>query len=166
MNASSPNNAETPSLRSRLFDRPIHVSISIGRSPEQVWDYVQDISSHVDWMHDAAAITFVSDQTQGVGTSFDCLTKIGPIRLMDRMTITEWQPNASMGVRHEGLVTGEGVFTLDGVGPDRTVFSWRENLNYPWFFGGPVGAVFARPLLTAIWKRNLAHLRSRVEERE
>ena len=45
--------------------------------------------------------------TRGVGTTFDCDTKIGPFRLTDRMEITEWVPNAAMGVSHVGTVTAE-----------------------------------------------------------
>lgn len=142
---------------------PIHVSVSIGRRPEEVWAYVRDIASHVEWMHDAAAITFTSDQTEGVGTTFDCLTKVGPIKLVDKMTITRWEPNRAMGVRHEGIVTGEGVFELTPVGPDRTVFAWREQLDFPLTLGGPLGEFASRPVLTFIWKRNLELLRTRLE---
>ncbi len=146
--------------------KPIHVSISIGATPEQVWDYVKDIGSHVEWMHDAAAITFVSEQNSGQGTVFDCLTKVGPIKLNDEMTITQWEPVKAMGVRHQGIVTGEGVFELKPVGDDRTVFSWTETLKFPILLGGPIGAAVARPILTEIWKRNLKLLRTNVEARE
>ena len=42
----------------------------------------------------------------GVGTRFECDTKIGPITLTDVMEITEWKPGKAMGVRHTGLITG------------------------------------------------------------
>ena len=41
-------------------------------------------------MHDAVAIRFQSDQHRGVGTAFLCDTKVGPLKLVDRMEITDW----------------------------------------------------------------------------
>ena len=63
-------------------------------------------------MKDAERIDFISDKRSGVGTKFDCATKVGPFRLKDRMEITEWIDEESMGVSHEGLVTGSGRFSL------------------------------------------------------
>jgi hypothetical protein len=70
--------------------RPTLVSIEISASPAVVWDYVKDISRHPEWMRDAVAIRFTSHTTQGVGTTFDCDTRVGPFRLTDTMTVTDW----------------------------------------------------------------------------
>ena len=111
-------------------------------------------------MHDAVAIRFVSDQTRGVGTAFLCDTKVGPIRLTDKMEITEWVPGKAMGVKHVGIVTGTGVFTLEPLNNGaRTLFQWEEELVFPWFLGGPLGAfVGGKIVLRQIWKRNLRGL--------
>ena len=69
----------------------IRVSTTIDASPAVVWDEVRHIERHVDWMADAVAIEFTSRRRSGVGTTFDCRTKVGPIRLTDRMEITEWR---------------------------------------------------------------------------
>ena len=114
-------------------------------------------------MADAEAIRFENEQTGGVGTEFDCDTKVGPLRLVDRMTITEWEPPAIMGVRHAGIVTGEGRFVLRAVGSAHTEFCWEESLVYPWRLGGPLGAAVGRPLLAAIWRRNLRRFKAYVE---
>ncbi|MSZ98426.1 MAG: hypothetical protein F2583_05680, partial [Actinobacteria bacterium] len=76
----------------------IIVKIEINASPERVWQIVEPIERHVDWMHDAVAIRFVSEQTRGVGTAFLCDTKVGPIKLTDKMEITQWVPGSAMGV--------------------------------------------------------------------
>ena len=68
----------------------ITVSTEIHAPPSQVWDIVKDIDDHVNWMKDAERIDFISDKRSGVGTKFDCATKVGPFRLKDRMEITEW----------------------------------------------------------------------------
>ena len=90
----------------------IRVGITIDAPPADTWRVVEPIEHHVDWMADAESIRFVGRQTRGVGTTFDCVTKVGPIRLTDRMTITEWDPTKTMGIEHRGLVTGRGRFTL------------------------------------------------------
>jgi uncharacterized protein YndB with AHSA1/START domain len=138
----------------------IKVSIEIDASPEKVWQIVEPIERHVDWMHDAVAIRFVSDQTRGVGTAFFCDTKVGPIRLTDKMEITEWVPGKAMGVKHIGIVTGTGVFTLEPLANGtKTLFQWEEELVFPWFLGGPLGAfIGGKIVLRQIWKRNLRGL--------
>ncbi len=138
----------------------IKVSIQIDASPEKVWQIVEPIERHVDWMHDAVAIRFISDQKSGVGTAFLCDTKVGPIRLTDKMEITQWVPGKAMGVKHIGIVTGSGVFTLEPLNNGaRTLFKWEEELVFPWFLGGPLGAfIGGKVVLRQIWKRNLRGL--------
>jgi len=139
----------------------ITVEVELDAPPEVVWSDLRNISSHVHWMHDAEAIWFTSAETEGVGTAFECETKVGPIRLTDLMEITEWVDNEAMGVRHTGVVTGEGMFTLTALSGHRTLFKWAEELSFPWFLGGPVGEPFGSIVLKLIWKRNLQNLSQR-----
>jgi hypothetical protein len=133
----------------------------------EVWRVLEPIETHVDWMADAETIRFVTAQTRGLGTRFDCVTRIGPIRLTDRMEITEWEPAKAMGVRHDGLVTGVGRFTLEPLDDDhRTRFTWEEELTFPWWLGGAVaGRVGGKAVLRRIWFGNLERLRTVVERR-
>lgn len=144
----------------------IRVSIDIDATPAEVWEVVEPVEEHVDWMHDAVAIRFTTDQRRGVGTEFLCDTKVGPIRLVDRMEITEWTPGEVMGVRHTGIVTGTGRFTLTPIDLGRrTRFAWEEVLTFPWWMGGPIGAwVGGKVALGPIWRRNLRNLRRIVEQ--
>jgi len=144
----------------------IRVAIEIDATPARVWEVVEPVENHVDWMHDAVAIRFTGEQTRGVGTEFLCDNKVGPIKLVDRMEITEWVPGEVMGVRHIGLVTGSGRFTLEPIDLDRrTRFVWQEELTFPWWLGGPVGAyIGGKVVLRAIWNRNLRGLKQLVEQ--
>ncbi|MFZ9807759.1 MAG: hypothetical protein ACO3EJ_07020, partial [Ilumatobacteraceae bacterium] len=85
---------------------------------------------------------------------------VGPIRLTDKMEITEWVPGKAMGVKHIGIVTGTGVFTLEPIANGtKTLFQWEEELVFPWFLGGPLGAfIGGKIVLRQIWKRNLRGL--------
>lgn len=141
----------------------IVVGTHIAAPPAVVWQTVEPIERHVDWMADAERITFVTEQTRGTGTAFDCLTRVGPFRLNDRMTVTEWEPGAVMGIEHRGMVTGRGRFTIEAAPAGGTTFTWSERLVFPWWMGGPIGAAVASPILRAIWRRNLVRLRALVE---
>ena len=145
----------------------ITVSIELAASPARVWEIVEPVERHVDWMADAVAIRFTNSQTRGVGTTFDCDTKVGPIKLTDRMEITEWVPEKSMGVKHVGIVTGTGVFTIEPLGNGQyTKFTWSEELTFPWWLGGPIGEVIGGNIvMKAIWRRNLKKLQALVEKK-
>lgn len=144
----------------------IRVSVLIDARPAEVWWAVEDIASHVDWMLDAREIRFTSARRSGVGTAFECDTRVGPFLLTDRMEVTEWAPGKAMGVSHVGLVTGTGRFTLRRARRGRTRFRWDERLEFPWWLGGKLGALAGRPVLTAIWRRNLRSLKAKVEGSE
>jgi hypothetical protein len=139
------------------------VSVTIDATPARVWAEVGTIERHVDWMADAESIVFTSRSHRGVGTTFDCATRIGPLRVVDRMEVTDWREGRSIGVRHVGVVTGEGRFTLRRARRGRTRFTWREHLHYPWWLGGPVGGVVGDRILAAVWRRNLRRLAAIVE---
>jgi carbon monoxide dehydrogenase subunit G len=126
-----------------------------------VWDELSDIASHVHWMADAETITFTGERRRGVGTTLDVVTRVGPLRTVDKMIVTSWHDGREIGVRHEGVVTGEGAFTLDPASPGRTVVTWSEHLRFPWYLGGPVTALLAAPVLRHIWHRNLGRLATR-----
>jgi len=141
----------------------IRVSTILDAPPAKVWADVEHIASHVDWMADATAIRFTSSRTSGVGTTFECDTRVGPFKLTDVMEITEWVPGKVMGVRHSGVVTGTGRFTLKKVRGGRTKFQWNEKLVYPIWLGGAVGAFVSKPVLRWIWRRNLTRLADRFQ---
>jgi uncharacterized protein YndB with AHSA1/START domain len=144
----------------------IRVSVEIDAPVQTVWDVVEPVERHVDWMADAVAIRFISSQTRGVGTEFFCDTKVGPINLVDKMTITAWEPGRVMGVRHTGVVTGTGEFTLEPTQSGGTLFTWTEKLVFPWWLGGPLGALIGgQVVMKAIWRRNLRVLKKLVESR-
>ena len=52
------------------------------------------------------------DPGGGVGTAFDCDTKVGPLRLTDKMTITRWDPAEAMGVPPRRPCGGRGGIRL------------------------------------------------------
>lgn len=140
----------------------IRVSTMISASRGEVWEAVRDIGSHVRWMDDAVAIRFTSPRTEGVGTVFECDSRLGPFRLTDRMEVIEWKPPRAMTIRHVGAVRGVGRFSLRRR-RHGTLFVWKEVLRFPWWMGGPVAATVTGPFFRRMWKKNLRNLRALVE---
>ncbi|HEX4493845.1 MAG TPA: SRPBCC family protein [Acidimicrobiia bacterium] len=143
----------------------IRIATTIDASRAQVWDVVESIEDHVDWMGDAERIEFVSRAHRGVGTEFDCFTRIGPFRLRDRMTVTEWDAGHAVAIEHRGVVSGTGRFALRSKRRGRTRFIWTERLRFPWWMGGPVGEQIAKPVFKRVWRGNLRRLRKIAEGR-
>ena len=138
----------------------IQVSIDLPQPPEVVWADIEQLETHVDWMADAESIEFEGEQRRGPGTTMRVLTKVGPLHTTDVIRIVGWDPPRSMAVVHEGIVTGEGEFMLQSI-PAGTRFHWAEELKMPWYFGGPLGGLLARPVLGWVWRRNLKRLAAR-----
>lgn len=145
------------------MSKTINVSITINKSIDEVWDEVSILKNHTNWMKDAVSIEFLNDKTQGLGTKMKVLTKVGPIKLFDYMTVTEWIDKKSIGVDHVGIVTGKGKFTLREVTEEKTDFQWEETLRFPIYLAGPVGEFFGSPVLKLIWRNNLKGLKELFE---
>ena len=141
----------------------IRVETTIEAPPDVVWAAIDDVRTHPRWMEDAVAVRVTSTAAAGVGTTFDCDTKVGPFRLTDQMAITRWDEGVAMGVRHVGLVQGEGEFVLSPLAGDRTLFTWTEELHFPLWMAGRLGARAGAPVLRRIWRQNLRNLKALVE---
>ena len=140
----------------------IRVRAAIDAPRGAVWTRLADIADHVEWMADARAIRFTSERRSGVGTTFECDTGIGPLRTTDVMEVTEWREGEALGVRHTGVVTGTGRFVVAPAPGDGTRLMWDEDLAFPSWLGGRVGAFVARPVLRAVWRGNLRRFAARV----
>ena len=143
----------------------IRVVIDLPAPPNEVWNYLRDVTKHSEWMIDTVSVEVTSKIFEGPGLTFDCLTAVGPFRVHDHMEVLEWEPDHLMGVQHDGIVSGFGRFTLlPNAGGTR--FCWDESIQLRWHFGGKLGERVAKPILAGIWKRNLRGLRRRIIERQ
>ena len=145
------------------MSKRIEISTVINKPLNVVWDEVKIMENHVNWMEDAVKIDILSQNNSGLNTKMNVLTKVGPISLNDIITVTEWKEKESIGVIHEGIVTGKGVFYLTKVDENTTKFKWVETLKFPFYLGGPVGEVFGGLILKLIWKKNLKNLKEIIE---
>jgi hypothetical protein len=141
----------------------ITVCDTICASRDRVWHAVERIETHTEWMKDAVRITFTSPQHSGVGASFECRTRVGPLFTTDRFVVTRWRPGELMGIEHRGAVTGDAEFRLDPAPGNATRFCWEERLCFPWWLGGVVGEQVGKPVLRRIWQGNVARLKASIE---
>jgi carbon monoxide dehydrogenase subunit G len=140
----------------------IRIQEEIPAPRKEVWRALSDLGSHAAWMKDAEEIEFLGESRSGVGTRMRVPTGVGPLRTRDVMEITGWVEGESMSVSHRGVVRGTGQFRLEGQGP--TVVIWEESLRFPWWLGGPITAMAARPILKRIWVGNLRRFATRFSE--
>jgi len=141
------------------MSKTINVYTTINSPLKIVWNEVSKLENHTNWMHDAVKIDFLSENNRGLGVKMKVLTKVGPIRLYDYMTVTEWVEEESIGVDHIGIVKGKGRFKLEKIDDNKTLFIWEETLKFPIYLGSIVGEFFGAPVLKLIWKRNLKNLK-------
>ena len=111
------------------MSKRIETSIIINKPLDTVWQEVKVMENHVNWMEDAVKIDILSENNSGIDTKMNVLTKVGPIKLTDIITVTEWKEKESIGVIHEGIVTGEGIFYLIALNESQTEFKWEETFN-------------------------------------
>ena len=137
-------------------------SVLIDAPLREVWAAASDLASHAEWMADAETIAFEGEQRAGVGTRLVVATRVGPFRTNDVLEVTAWVEGAAIAVTHHGVVRGTGRFELTPM-EGATRFRWSEDLWFPPWLGGPVTALLARPILTWVWRRNLAGLKRRLE---
>ena len=98
-----------------------------------------------------------------VGTTMAVETAIGPLRTTDVIEVVAIDRPHSIRVHHRGLFSGSGEFRLEPIGDLKTKFTWHESIEFPWYLGGPVGAVAAKPILAAVWRANLRRFRILIE---
>lgn len=142
----------------------IAVSREMTASPGVVWEALADLGSHAEWMKDAENIVFAGEQTRGRGTVMEVETRVGPFRTRDVLEVIGWDEGTSIDVTHRGLVTGSGTMSVSPHGHGSRV-DWRENLSFPWWLGGPITAMLAKPVLAAIWRGNLRRLEESLSSR-
>ena len=133
------------------MSKRIEVSTIIYKPIEVVWDEVKIMKNHVNWMQDAAKIDFLSENEAGIDTKMKVLTKVGPFTLNDIITVTTWEEMNSIGVVHDGIVTGEGAFYLSKNDDNSTKFQWIEDLISAYFLGGPIADFLGGFVLKIMW---------------
>jgi carbon monoxide dehydrogenase subunit G len=109
----------------------IDVRLDLPHPIDHVWNRLTDWESHSAWIPNT--VVTVTTSTAGAGTEFVGITRIGPLRLDDPMTVSEFEPPvngaASCVVTKSGRVLGGTAgFTLTALDDSSTRLDWFEDV--------------------------------------
>lgn len=121
------------------------LTVDVDAPVEQTWAGATDWAGQGEWM--LGTRVWPTDQAgQGVGGGIEAFTGVGPLGLLDRMSITLWEPPHRCHVLHRGrVVRGTGAFEVEPLPGDRSRFVWREDLDLPLGLLGRLGWPLVRP---------------------
>lgn len=124
-------------------------SVDVDAPAEAVWAAVTDWERQSDWML-ATTARVTRARGQGVGGAIEAVTALGPLRVVDSMEITAWQPPELCVVRHTGrVVRGAAAFRVIPLTASRSRFVWCEWLDLPLGMVGQLGWLGVRPVVGA-----------------
>lgn len=139
--------------------------IEINATSQVIFEYVSDWERQSEWIL-FTTVKLVSRTPDHQNSTILAVTKLGPLKVADEMTVTEWQPYERIVVEHTGqVVKGKGVFTVSSASKDTCIFTWQEVVPVPFGFIGQIGLVFAKPLMHAVFGKSLAKLKDNIEAR-
>ena len=141
------------------------LSVDIAASAERTWAAITDWPGQAEWIL-GTTVAVTRGDGAGVGSTIAARTGLGPAGFVDTMTITAWDPPRACGVLHTGrVVRGTGEFRVEPLGPDRSRFTWSEDLELPLGALGRAGWPVVRPLFVAGLRRSLARFAAWVPTR-
>ena len=120
--------------------------VDVDAPPEQVFAAATDWEGQGEWML-GTRVWPTRFRGRGVGGRTTAITKIGPLRILDPMEITGWDPPRSCTVLHTGnLVRGPGAMQVEPRPDGGSVFVWSEELELPFGVLGRLGWPLVKPL--------------------
>ena len=141
----------------------LSLSIDIAAPAERVFAAITDWPAQGEWML-GTTVRSLDGPGHHVGARLEAFTGVGPVGFLDTMTITAWQPPTRVDVMHTGrVVRGIGIMEVEALGPDRSRFTWAEDLELPWGGLGRAGWPLVRPGFLSGVRRSLAAFARMVE---
>jgi carbon monoxide dehydrogenase subunit G len=138
----------------------IDVQLNLPHGIDHVWDRLTDWQSHSAWIPNT--VVTITKQTGGLGTEFVGITRLGPLRLDDPMTVSEFQaPKAGRAsctiIKTGSVLGGTAGFVLAAVDDFTTRLDWFEDIHLKprglfWWtapFVIAIGTIAFRSALTA-----------------
>ena len=139
---------------------------TIRASQQIVFNYVSDWEKQSDWIM-FTDVKILTNPTTQKDVSLLAVTKIGPIKLVDTMVVTDWQPFERIVVEHTGrIILGKGVFTVRKISDHSCEFQWQEVTPVPFGLIGRIGLTVFKPLIELPFRISLHRLKSNIESRQ
>lgn len=137
--------------------------VEIATTKEVLWRYLINFEDQPRWMKDAIEIRVRQRSDEIVGTTFETLTKVGPLKTTDVMQVVSVIENRMIEIEHQGLIGGRGFFEVHDFTPGNCIFYWIEELTFPWYLGAAITEQLAGIVLRQIFQRDLNNLRDLVQ---
>ncbi|GAA0390056.1 SRPBCC family protein [Microbispora corallina] len=136
----------------------LSVAVDAPASPDRVFALLTDWPRHREWMILTRAWV-VGGDGRSAGSRLAASTGAGPLRFLDTMEITEWDPPRLVEVRHTGrLIRGTGRFSVLARAGGGSRIVWEEDLDVPFGLAGRLGWRVAAPLNRAFLTISLRRL--------
>jgi uncharacterized membrane protein len=150
-------------IRSGAIRRPeINLTIEIAAPRSAVWTYASDIARQPEWMHEMKRVEMLTPPPVQPGSRGRATVRIFGISTTDDVVITQFDPPSTFAIRHEGKFVGEGLLRFTEIDAGHTRINWMEYLRPPLFAN--IGGFVQRPILGAIFRSDLRHLKRILEE--
>ena len=125
------------------------VPVEVAVPAEVLWRKVTDWERQGDWML-ATTVRRTGGDGRSPGSTWSAATGLGPLTVVDTIELAELVEGGPWRavVLHTGkIIRGDGIFTVEDLGPQRSRFTMAERLDLPMGAFGRVGwALLARPV--------------------
>lgn len=139
-------------------------SVEIEAPVAEVFAYVDDHTLTKDWMYGLHKIEPVSDQTHGVGATYDGVMKLG-VPLTSRIQCTGWERDRLIEISSISGIKNTQRWTFTDLGSGRTRVDAWISYTLP---GGPAGRAIAaavKPIIGVAMKSTSESLVRNIEAR-
>ncbi|MDZ5621292.1 SRPBCC family protein [Nocardioides sp. HM23] len=139
-------------------------SVEIAAPVDEVFAYVDDYTLTKDWMYGLHEIEPVSDQTHGVGATYDGVMKLG-VSLKSRIQCTGWERDRLIEISSIKGIKNTQRWTFTDLGDGRTRVDAWISYTLP---GGPAGRAIesaVKPIIGVAVKNTSESLVRNVESR-
>lgn len=129
----------------------------------QVFAYVDDYRNVPEWMFGVTEFTAVTEQTSGLGATYEACMKIGPKNLKSTLRVTEWVENEVLVLTSiAGFDVQTGWRFADG-DDGATVVDVNFDYTLPGGLAGRALGAIIEPVVGQAVRQTEAALRSAVE---
>ncbi|GGO93885.1 hypothetical protein GCM10011584_33610 [Nocardioides phosphati] len=142
----------------------VEQSLEIAAPASVVFAYVDDYATTKDWMYGLHRIEPVTEQTHGVGATYDGVMKLG-VSLTSRISCTGWEQDRLLELTSVSGVRNTQWWSFADLGDGRTRVDVRISYTLP---GGPAGRAIAaavKPAIAVAIRHTSAALARNVEGR-
>jgi uncharacterized membrane protein len=140
----------------------INLTIEIAAPRTAVWKYASDVARQPEWMHEMKRVEMLTPPPVQPGSRGRATVRIFGVSTTDDVVITQFDPPSIFAIRHEGKFVGEGLLRFTEINATHTRIDWMEYLRPPLF--AHIGGFVQRPILGAIFRSDLRHLKRILEE--